>query len=185
MMAVRILFPNLSRWRRLIPAAGALAIALAAVPAMGDDGESPPATETAVAADPVSPSAPPETVVSADPVSPPGHPEPVAPSDPPETVLLAQSHKSGAAQFQAGCEECNPPKRFWPAFGELMAVQFIPWSINHFARDAEWADISPKTWWTNMSNPWLWDNNKFLNNQFSHPYHGNLYFNAGRANGYN
>ena len=108
-----------------------------------------------------------------------------SPSDPPETVLLAQSSRGDGTRFQADCPECNPPKRFLPAFGELMAVQFIPWSVNHFARDAEWADISPESWWTNMSNPWLWDNNQFLNNQFSHPYHGSLYFNAGRANGYN
>jgi hypothetical protein len=106
------------------------------------------------------------------------------PVDPAET-LLAQSSQARSMRFQADCPECDPPKKFLPAFGELMAVQFIPWSINHFARDAEWADISPGTWWTNMSNPWLWDNNQFLNNQFSHPYHGSLYFNAGRANGYN
>jgi hypothetical protein len=86
---------------------------------------------------------------------------------------------------QLPCPDCHPPKRFWPAAGELMIVQLIPWSINHFARDAEWADISPKTWATNLENPWVWDNNKFLNNQFSHPYHGNLYFNAARTNGYN
>ena len=103
---------------------------------------------------------------------------------PPSETVLAQSSAS-ASSMGVECPECNPPKKFLPAFGELMAVQLIPWSVNHFARDAEWADISPETWWTNMSNPWLWDNNKFLNNQFSHPYHGSLYFNAGRANGYN
>jgi len=103
---------------------------------------------------------------------------------PPSETVLAQSSAS-TSSMGVECPECNPPKKFLPAFGELMAVQLIPWSVNHFARDAEWADISPETWWTNMSNPWLWDNNKFLNNQFSHPYHGNLYFNAGRANGYN
>src|SRR6185295_13836940 len=70
-------------------------------------------------------------------------------SPPPETVLLAQSSQARSTRFQADCPECNPPKKFLPAFGELMAVQFIPWSVNHFARDAEWADISPKTWWTN------------------------------------
>jgi hypothetical protein len=82
------------------------------------------------------------------------------------------------------CPDCNPPKRFWAGAGELMLAQLLPWSLNHFVKGAEWADISPSTWWTNMSNPWQWDNNKFLNNQFSHPYHGNLYFNAARTNGY-
>jgi len=83
------------------------------------------------------------------------------------------------------CPECNPKKQFWQAFGELMIVQAVPFSINHFVRDAEWADVSPTTWLRNLENPWVWDNNKFVNNQFSHPYHGAFYYNAGRANGYN
>jgi hypothetical protein len=82
------------------------------------------------------------------------------------------------------CPDCNPPKRFWPAFGELMIAQAVPSTINHL-RGAEWAMITPATWATNLENPWQWDNNKFLNNQFSHPYHGNLYFNSARTNGYN
>jgi hypothetical protein len=65
-----------------------------------------------------------------------------------------------------------------------MVVQFIPWSVNSVIRDAEWAKIGPSVWARNIENPWVWDNNKFLNNQFSHPYHGSLYFNAGRTNGY-
>jgi len=83
------------------------------------------------------------------------------------------------------CPDCNPPKRFWAGFGELMVVQLIPWSYNHYVRDAEWADVSPSTWATNLENPWQWDNNKFKNNQFSHPFHGAMYYNAGRSNGYN
>ncbi|HET9385886.1 MAG TPA: DUF3943 domain-containing protein [Gemmatimonadales bacterium] len=91
--------------------------------------------------------------------------------------------RSGVRQLP--CPDCNPPKRFWPGFGEVMVVQFIPWSVNSVLRDAEWAKIGPSVWATNIENPWVWDNNHFLNNQFSHPYHGSLYFNAGRANGYN
>jgi hypothetical protein len=88
------------------------------------------------------------------------------------------------AQAQLACPDCDPPKRFWQAFGQLMVVQLIPWSVNRFVRDLEFARVGPESWWTNMTNPWLWDNNEFLNNQFSHPYHGSLYFNAGRSNGY-
>ncbi|MCU0620937.1 MAG: DUF3943 domain-containing protein [Gemmatimonadales bacterium] len=87
---------------------------------------------------------------------------------------------------ELACRECEPrKKRFWLAFGELMAVQAIPSAVNNIARDAEWARISWKSWETNVKYPWQWDNNNFVNNQFSHPYHGNLYFNAARANGYN
>ena len=82
------------------------------------------------------------------------------------------------------CPDCNPPKRFWAGVGELMVVQLVPWTFNSQIRDAEWAQVSPSTWATNIENPWKWDNNKFKNNQFSHPYHGALYYNSGRSNGY-
>src|SRR6267142_536953 len=96
----------------------------------------------------------------------------------------AAQRRNPPAVRQLPCPDCNPPKRFWPGFGEVMIVQFIPWSVNSVIRDAEWAKIGPSVWATNLENPWVWDNNKFLNNQFSHPYHGSLYFNAGRTNGY-
>ncbi len=82
------------------------------------------------------------------------------------------------------CPDCNPPKRFWAGFGELMAVQFVPWGFTKWVTEGEWSNISFRTWSDNIKFPWQWDNNKFNNNQFAHPYHGSLYFNAGRANGY-
>jgi len=82
------------------------------------------------------------------------------------------------------CPDCRPPIRFWAAFGELMLVQFIPFSYNHFVRNAVWADVSIQSIKNNLSYPWQWDDNAFVNNQFSHPYHGSLYFNAARTNGY-
>src|SRR5690606_40365982 len=32
---------------------------------------------------------------------------------------------------------------------------------------------------------WDWDDNQFTTNQIDHPFHGSLYFNAFRSNGYN
>ncbi|HUL04666.1 MAG TPA: DUF3943 domain-containing protein [Gemmatimonadales bacterium] len=106
----------------------------------------------------------------------------------PLLAILLLTGGTLAAQRRAEplpCPECHPPQRFWFGFLEIMAVQAIPSTINNVLRDAEWAKINPHTWATNLENPWQWDNNAFLNNQFSHPYHGNLYFNAGRSNGYN
>jgi hypothetical protein len=82
------------------------------------------------------------------------------------------------------CPDCNPPERFWAAAGELMVAQVIPWAITRYVREGEWSHISFHTWVDNLKFPWQWDNNKFNNNQFAHPYHGAMYFNAGRANGY-
>ena len=83
------------------------------------------------------------------------------------------------------CPDCHPPKRFWAGFGELMLVQFIPHSINAYVKDEVWADVTFQSIKNNVVYPWQWDDNAFLNNQFSHPYHGSLYFNAARTNGYN
>jgi len=86
---------------------------------------------------------------------------------------------------QSDCPQCTIEKKFWRGAWELMVVQLIPWSVNRFVRDAEWAHVGPESWFRNFENPWKWDNNAFTNNQFSHPYHGSLYYTAGRANGYN
>jgi hypothetical protein len=45
------------------------------------------------------------------------------------------------------------------------------------------ARITPKTWWDNMENGWVWDLDDFAVNQIGHPYQGNNYFNSGRSNG--
>jgi hypothetical protein len=82
------------------------------------------------------------------------------------------------------CADCEVEPKFWRGAAELLVVQAIPLSVNIFVRDAEWAKVNPSSWATNIENPWQWDNDHFLNNQFSHPYHGNLYFNAARSNGY-
>jgi hypothetical protein len=101
------------------------------------------------------------------------------------TVLAAPARAQKITQEQPlPCPDCNPPKRFWAGFGELMAVQAVPWAYTKWITHGEWSNISFRTWGDNLKFAWQWDNNKFNNNQFAHPYHGSLYFNAGRANGY-
>jgi hypothetical protein len=65
-----------------------------------------------------------------------------------------------------------------------MIVQAVPWAFTRFVRDGEWSRISVTSWLDNLKFPWQWDNNNFANNQFSHPYHGSMYFNSARTNGY-
>ena len=107
------------------------------------------------------------------------------PSYPDPRILPPQIFRWVPREQALPCPDCNPPKHFWVAAGELMVVQLIPWTVNSVIRDAKWAKISPHTWEENLENPWVWDNNAFKNNQFSHPYHGSLYFNTARTNGYN
>ena len=82
------------------------------------------------------------------------------------------------------CPDCHPPKNFWMGVGNVFVVQLIPFSVSNFVTKEEWAKVSPQTWANNFSYPWQWDDNDFQNNQFAHPYQGNMYFNSGRTNGY-
>jgi hypothetical protein len=105
--------------------------------------------------------------------------------DMPAFVRPAASDTVATGAMALPCPDCNPPKRFWAATSELMAVEFIPWALTRYVRNGEWSRISPETWATNLKFPWQWDNNHFTNNQFAHPYHGSQFYNAGRSNGYN
>ena len=70
------------------------------------------------------------------------------------------------------------------AISEMALLEFIPWALAKWVRKEDWANVSPNSWWKNISKGWLYDGDTFLTNQFAHPYHGNLFFNAARTNGY-
>jgi len=57
------------------------------------------------------------------------------------------------------------------------------YEIANLARGQVTAHISPESWWENMQQGMVWDLDDFTVNQIGHPYQGNNYFNAGRANG--
>jgi len=80
------------------------------------------------------------------------------------------------------CEGC--PRR---SVGKaLLEATFIVNGLaeaGNLIRGQATAHITPKTWWTNMKQGWVWDLDDFGVNQIGHPYQGNAYFNSGRANG--
>jgi hypothetical protein len=59
----------------------------------------------------------------------------------------------------------------------------VLYELANLARGQVTARITPKTWWDNMEQGWVWDLDDFVVNQVGHPYQGNNYFNTGRANG--
>jgi hypothetical protein len=80
---------------------------------------------------------------------------------------------------------CFGKKRFLRAAGTWTLGQVLPWASNRYIRKAPFAKISLSSIEHNMDvNNLEWDDNKFFNNQFSHPFQGSLYFNAFRGNGY-
>jgi hypothetical protein len=70
------------------------------------------------------------------------------------------------------------------ALGEVLLVNGIVWAYNEFPRGAGFTQVNPRSWWSNLSGGWTYDDNHFANNQFAHPFHGSLYYNAARVNGF-
>jgi len=68
---------------------------------------------------------------------------------------------------------------------EFGMVLVIPWFFNRHVTDDSTAIIGPDTWKANILEGMEWDHDNFTTNMFSHPFHGSLYFNAARSNGYN
>ena len=86
-------------------------------------------------------------------------------------------------------EPWESKKHFWFGAMEIAILEFIPWALARWVRKWEnpednWAKVSSKTWWQNISKGWEYDGDAFQTNNFAHPYHGALFYNAGRTNGY-
>jgi Domain of unknown function (DUF3943) len=79
------------------------------------------------------------------------------------------------------CEGC-PPRSVGRAVFQTTVVNVF-YGLANLARGQVTAKVTPKTWWANMEQGWVWDLDDFTVNQIGHPYQGNNYFNTGRANG--
>lgn len=66
-------------------------------------------------------------------------------------------------------------------FGINMGV----WAFDRYIRKADFAYIDFHTIKDNIKHGFVWDNDAMGTNMFMHPYHGSLYFNSARSNGYN
>jgi hypothetical protein len=91
---------------------------------------------------------------------------------------------NGTTWWQAekrACEGC-PRRRVGAAMWQTTIINGV-YELGNLIRGQETAKITPKTWWHNMEQGWVWDLDDFVVNQFGHPYQGSNYFNTGRANG--
>ena len=79
------------------------------------------------------------------------------------------------------CEGC-PPRSVGRALFQTTVVNVV-YGLANLARGQVTAKVTPKTWWHNMEQGWVWDLDDFTVNQIGHPYQGNNYFTTGRANG--
>ena len=103
-------------------------------------------------------------------------------------VAFGEKRIERAALAQAAVPEnkvTGPrPRRFWAAAGELALLEVLPWAWDRYVQKEDFAYISWETVKQNFKTGFQYDNDHFLTNQSSHPYHGGLFFSAGRSNGY-
>lgn len=71
------------------------------------------------------------------------------------------------------------------ALAQTLLVNVFVNRVDAWVFNQDWAHAGPSDWGRNLRLGWEWDEDAFGTNMFAHPYHGGLYFNAGRANGLN
>ncbi|MCQ6958719.1 DUF3943 domain-containing protein [Mucilaginibacter aquariorum] len=104
------------------------------------------------------------------------------------TCFAVQGQPRSAALSPAAgtaVTDTPPPRRFGRAAFQLALGELIPWTVDRYVRNVDYARISFRTIGHNLQpSSWTWDDDAFGTNQFAHPYHGSLYFSAFRSNGY-
>ncbi|NCI45228.1 DUF3943 domain-containing protein [Sediminibacterium sp. WSJ-3] len=80
----------------------------------------------------------------------------------------------------------TPQKRFGRSMIELGLSESLVWGYDRYLKKADWAYINFQTMASHLSpKSWEWDNDPFPTNQIGHPFHGSIFYNSFRSNGYN
>ena len=82
-------------------------------------------------------------------------------------------------------DSLNPKSSILIPIAEVIGLNFGVGANNAYITGEHFAKISWNTIKHNFDTGFVWDDDAFITNQFAHPYHGNLYFNTARSNGYN
>ncbi len=100
----------------------------------------------------------------------PDHTQPFAP----DSIKMARKQRS-----------YTPEKRFGRAVFQLGLAEMAPFVFDRYVKKADYAYVTVRTMAKHL-NPasWQWDNDPFPTNQIAHPYHGSIYFNTFRSNGF-
>ena len=79
----------------------------------------------------------------------------------------------------------SPKKNIWRTAGMITALNVFVNRWDTWVLNEEFSRITFHSIGHNFRHAFVWDNDNFSTNLFAHPYHGNLYFNSARANGFN
>lgn len=110
-----------------------------------------------------------------------------APSAAPRDTVWADSATFGRIHLQrlapADTLRQLKPNALKPVL-ESLAINFGVWGWDHFVTDRAWADIDIHSVRRNLKNEWVLDHDSFSGNQFSHPFHGSMFYSAARYHGH-
>ena len=85
---------------------------------------------------------------------------------------------------EAGARDAWGVKRSYGwAAGEVLAINNLASVSAQYARNVDWSETSPRSWWDNIKYGFAYDSDDFKTNQWIHPFNGAAYYNASRANG--
>ena len=73
----------------------------------------------------------------------------------------------------------------WQALAEDLGVNAVILAFDRYVQNRSYARVTGATIKHNFRTGFVWDNDSFSGNQFSHPYHGSMFYNAARQNGLN
>jgi uncharacterized protein DUF3943 len=100
-----------------------------------------------------------------------------------DVVEVGRSDQAGPA-FPEKAVKGPRKKYFAAAAGELVLLEVLPWAFDRYVTKEDFAYISFHTIKENFKTGFQYDSDHFDVNQSSHPYHGGLFFDAARSNGY-
>ena len=75
------------------------------------------------------------------------------------------------------------PNSWGWAASRMFAINWGAAMSNEYARDANFNQISPRSFWANFEEGFTYDDNKFKTNQLVHPFNGSTYYNPGARTG--
>jgi len=89
---------------------------------------------------------------------------------------------SSAVDYNRGDNDMDPRAWLAGAYGVFVSNVAV-WALSRYGFQQDWAMISRSTVLDNFEHGFVFDTDSFLANGVGHPYHGSIYFQAGRAAG--
>lgn len=78
----------------------------------------------------------------------------------------------------------QPQRNYWKPLAEGLAINTAVWAWDHYLYDRIWARIDIHSVRQNLKSEWVFDTDSYSGNQFSHPFHGSMFYNAARYHGH-